>query len=55
MAKTKKEKDRESLQEYIDRFRKLNTDVLKERLAIIFHNNFARQAINIILKERGAS
>jgi hypothetical protein len=53
MPKTKKEKDRESLQEYIDRFRKLDTNTLIQRLGIIIHNNFARQAINIILKEGG--
>jgi hypothetical protein len=53
MTKSKKDKDRESLQEYIDRFRKLDTDTLKLRLGVIINNNFARQAINIILKERG--
>ena len=53
MAANKKEKDRELLQEYIDRFEKLDTETLVQRLGIIINNDFARQAINIILKNRG--
>jgi hypothetical protein len=50
----KKGKDRKALQEYIDRFRELDNDTLIQRLSIIWNNTFARQAINIILKEREA-
>jgi hypothetical protein len=53
MASSKKEKDRELLQEYINRFEKLDTETLVQRLSIIINNDFARQAINLILKERG--
>jgi hypothetical protein len=49
----KKEKDRIALQEYIDWFRELDNETLINRLSIIVNNNFASQAINIILKERG--
>jgi hypothetical protein len=53
MASGKKAKDRELLQEYIERFEKLDTETLVQRLSIIINNDFARQAINIILKTRG--
>jgi len=53
MPLSKKEKDRQILQEYKDRFEKMDTETLIQRLSFIINNDFARQAINLILKERG--
>jgi hypothetical protein len=52
---TKKEKDRQKIQEFIERFRKRETNWLVNHLhSGIVGNPFAHQAINIILKERGS-
>ena len=51
---SKHDTDRKKLQEFIDRFNKLESEALILRLSKGQGNPFARQAINIILKERGA-
>ncbi len=50
---TKKEKDRIELQKFVDRFSQRESEWLINHLSIGLGNKLARQAINIILKERG--
>jgi hypothetical protein len=51
---SKKERDRKEVQEFIYRFSKWDTQRLIQHLSIGLGNEFATQAINIILKQRGA-